>query len=283
MIVVGGGFAGLGCARKLAKHRDVRVTLLDRNNYHQFQPLLYQVATSQLGSSDIAFSLRKLFRNHPNVDVKLAEVASIDPAAGTVTADGRRDLDRRRGRAGGRLAAELLRHARARTQRLPALLAATTRSGCARASSRVFEDADRDPSLLDGARSTSSSSAAAPTGVEMAGALADMIDQTMTVEYHDLAVTAARMHLVDLGHTLLGPFSDARARLRREGPAAQGRRAAPRHDGHRGRARARDARRRHRDPDAVRGVGRRHHGARAGRRGRRCRRGAAGASTCSPT
>ena len=65
VIVVGGGFAGLGCAKKLAKHGDVRITLLDRNNYHQFQPLLYQVATSQLGSSSVAMSLRKIFRKHP--------------------------------------------------------------------------------------------------------------------------------------------------------------------------------------------------------------------------
>src|SRR6476619_778043 len=86
VVVVGGGFAGLGCARRLAKHDDVQVTLLDRNNYHQFQPLLYQVATSQLASSDIAYSLRKLFHDHPNVDVKLADVASIDPATRTVTA-----------------------------------------------------------------------------------------------------------------------------------------------------------------------------------------------------
>ena len=64
------------------------------------------------------------------------------------------------------------------------------------------------PRCSTGARSTSSSSAAGPTGVETAGALADMIDRTMTVEYRDLAVTAARMHIVDLGHTLLGPFSE---------------------------------------------------------------------------
>ena len=57
----------------------MRVTLIDRNNYHQFQPLLYQVATSQLASSDIAYSLRKLFRDDANVDVKLGEVASLDP------------------------------------------------------------------------------------------------------------------------------------------------------------------------------------------------------------
>src|SRR6185503_12621616 len=54
VLIVGAGFAGLGCAKELAKH-DVRVTLLDKHNYHQFQPLLYQVATSQLAPSDIAF------------------------------------------------------------------------------------------------------------------------------------------------------------------------------------------------------------------------------------
>jgi len=55
VVVVGGGFAGVGCVRRLARHDDVHVTLIDRNNYHQFQPLLYQVATSQLASSDIAY------------------------------------------------------------------------------------------------------------------------------------------------------------------------------------------------------------------------------------
>ena len=71
VVIVGGGFAGLGCARGLADSDDVQVTLIDRNNYHQFQPLLYQVATCQLASSDITFSLRRLFHEHPNVDVKL--------------------------------------------------------------------------------------------------------------------------------------------------------------------------------------------------------------------
>ena len=80
VVVVGGGFAGLGCVTRLAREDGVTVTLIDRHNYHQFQPLLYQVATSQLASSDIAFSLRKLFRNHDNVDVKLGQVDELDPA-----------------------------------------------------------------------------------------------------------------------------------------------------------------------------------------------------------
>ena len=94
MIVVGGGFAGLGCARKLAKHRDVRVTLLDRNNYHQFQPLLYQVATSQLGSSSVAMSLRKIFRKHPNVHVKTGRGGIDRPGGRCGHRHGWRDLGR---------------------------------------------------------------------------------------------------------------------------------------------------------------------------------------------
>src|SRR6478609_1393864 len=91
VVVAGGGFAGVGCARRLAGRDDVRVTLIDRNNYHQFQPLLYQVATSQLAPSDIAYSLRKLFNDDANVTVKLADVTDVDPATRTVTtADGDR-------------------------------------------------------------------------------------------------------------------------------------------------------------------------------------------------
>src|SRR4051812_33065602 len=91
VLIVGGGFAGLGCARRLAGRDDVRVTLLDRNNYHQFQPLLYQVATSQLAPADVAYSLRKLFRTCSNVDVKMATAASVDPDARmVVTTDGER-------------------------------------------------------------------------------------------------------------------------------------------------------------------------------------------------
>src|ERR1700759_2129134 len=86
VVVVGGGFAGLGCAQRLADQGHVRITLIDRNNYHQFQPLLYQVATSLLAPSDIAHSLREVFTDQENVDVKLAEVSAIDIATRTVTA-----------------------------------------------------------------------------------------------------------------------------------------------------------------------------------------------------
>src|SRR3982751_265895 len=196
VIVVGGGFAGVGCVRRLADRDDVRVTLIDRNNYHQFQPLLYQVATSQLASSDIAYSLRKLFRHHPNVDVKLTEVVSIDPGSRTVhTADA------------GSIAADVVvlaagsqpnffRTPGAEEHAFPlyALDDAT------RLRSRilgVFEDADGDPSLIDQGALNFVVVGGGPTGVETAGALADLIHLTMPSQYGDLPISAAQDHLVD--------------------------------------------------------------------------------------
>ena len=81
VVIVVAGFAGIGCAKELAKHDDVRVTLIDRHNYHRFLPLLYQVATSQLAASDVAMGIRREFRKHPNINVKMAEVVSADPTA----------------------------------------------------------------------------------------------------------------------------------------------------------------------------------------------------------
>jgi NADH:ubiquinone reductase (H+-translocating) len=148
VVIVGGGFAGVGCARRLAGHDDVRVTLIDRNNYHQFQPLLYQVATSQLASSDIAYSLRKLFHDNINVDVKLAEVASLDPAARTVTTT---DGDRFAGDALVLAAGSqpnFFRTPGAEEHAFPLYCL----DDAQRLRSRilgVFEDADRDPTLID--------------------------------------------------------------------------------------------------------------------------------------
>jgi NADH dehydrogenase len=89
IVIVGGGFAGLHCARKLAANPNVRVTLLDKNNYQQFQPLLYQVASAVLAPSNIAFNLRGAVKKYPNVDIRLTEAVSVDLKSRTVqTADG---------------------------------------------------------------------------------------------------------------------------------------------------------------------------------------------------
>jgi NADH:ubiquinone reductase (H+-translocating) len=207
VVIVGGGFAGVGCARRLAEHDDVQITLIDRNNYHQFQPLLYQVATSQLASSDIAYSLRKLFHDNLNVDVKLAEVASLDPATHTVTtADGERYSGDALVLAAGSQP-NFFRTPGADRHAFPLYCL----DDAIRLRSRilgVFEDADRDARLIDQGALNFVVVGGGPTGVEVAGALADLIQHTMAAEYHHLAVTAAQIHVVDLGHTLLGAFSD---------------------------------------------------------------------------
>ncbi len=207
VIIVGGGFAGVGCARRLAEHENVRVTVLDRNNYHQFQPLLYQVATCQLAPSDITFSLRRLFHEHANVDVKMVEVTAIDPVTRTVTtSDGAQfsgdavvlaagsqpNFFRTPGADRHAFPLYSLDHA----QRLRSRILG------------VFEDADRDPELVDQGALNFVVVGGGATGVEVAGALADLIHDTMTVEYRDLAVAGAQVHVVDLGHALLAPFSE---------------------------------------------------------------------------
>jgi NADH dehydrogenase FAD-containing subunit len=207
VVIVGGGFAGVACARELARHSDVRITLLDRNNFHQFQPLLYQVATSQLAAGDVGYSLRKIFAGCTNVDVKLAAVTAVDAAGKTaVAANG----EAFRGdylvlAAGSR--ANFFNTPGAEQHTFPMY----SLHDAVRLRSRilqVFEDADRNPKLLDEGALNFVIVGAGPTGVETAGALAELIHGIMPREYKDLDVSAARIHLVDHGRTVLAPFSD---------------------------------------------------------------------------
>jgi NADH dehydrogenase len=207
VVIVGGGFAGVGCARALARH-GAEVTLIDRNNYHQFQPLLYQVATAQAASNDVASPLRGLFRKAPNVMVKKATVTAVDPAAGTVTtADGTTFT-------GDYLV--LAAGARPNFFGVPGAEQHTFPLYSLRDAERlrtrifeVFEDADTRPELIDQGALTFVIVGGGPTGVEMAGALADLVDDVMGQRFHDLDVSAARIVLVDRGTTPLGPFSDS--------------------------------------------------------------------------
>jgi NADH dehydrogenase len=78
VVILGGGFAGLTLARKLS-NQPYQVVLVDKNNYHQFQPLFYQVAMAGLEPSSIVFPFRKLFQKTPNVFVRIAEIMSVEP------------------------------------------------------------------------------------------------------------------------------------------------------------------------------------------------------------
>ena len=87
LIILGGGFGGLRLARKLNNKPGFDITLIDRHNYHQFQPLFYQVATAGLDASNISFPLRKVFHKSKNVKIRLAELQSINPADKKVITD----------------------------------------------------------------------------------------------------------------------------------------------------------------------------------------------------
>jgi NADH:ubiquinone reductase (H+-translocating) len=207
VLVVGGGLAGVGVTKRLARDDGVRVTLIDRNNYHQFQPLLYQVATAQIAPSHVAFSLRKLFRNHPNVDVKLAEVASVDPRTHTVTTtDGVQFHGDVVVVAAGAVP-NFFHTAGAEEHTYPLYSLADAQRLRARIIA-VFEEADRDPTLMARGVLNFVVVGGGPTGVETAGALADLIRDTMTIEFQDVPVAKAEIHLVDIGTALLAPFSE---------------------------------------------------------------------------
>ena len=206
VVIVGGGFAGLGCARKLAKSDNVRVTLLDKNNFHQFLPLLYQLATAQLGSGDIATSLRRSLHGHANVDVKMGEVTAVNPSTRTVTT-----------RIGESYQGDFLVLAAGSQANFFGTPGAEQNAfplysldEAERLRSRVlavFEEADREPKLIQKGALNFVIIGGGPTGTELAGSLADMINLAMTAEYTDLAVKAARVYLVDHGHSLLSAFS----------------------------------------------------------------------------
>ncbi len=207
VVIVGGGFAGLGCAQRLAGHDAIHVTLIDRNNYHQFQPLLYQVATSQLAPSDIAHSLRGVFADDDSVDVKLADIATIDPATRTVTAaDGQAWSGDVLVLAAGSQP-NFFGTSGAAQHAFP-LYSLDDATNLRSRILGLFEQVDRDSRLIGRGALNVVIVGGGPTGVEVAGAIADMLSVTVPAVYRDLDAGAAQVHLLDFGDALLKPFSD---------------------------------------------------------------------------
>jgi NADH dehydrogenase len=206
VVIVGGGFAGLSCARKLASKPGIHVTLIDKNNYQQFQPLLYQVATALLAPDNAAFSLRSLLRGHANIDVKMAEVISGDLKTRTVkTADGNTyQSDFLILAAGAQAnffgtpgankygyALYSLRDAQLLRSRILMLI----------------ESVDRDPSLINQGALNFVVVGAGPTGTETSGSLEHLIQTARENVYDKLELTKAQVFLIDGGHTVLNAFS----------------------------------------------------------------------------
>jgi len=206
VVIVGAGFAGIGCARELAKHpHHAQVTIVDAHDYHQFLPLLYQVATFQLATDDVSMDLDELFRRHDNVTFRLANVTSADPRAKTVTLDDDSTLDADYlvlaagsqanffGTPGAEHTFPLYSLDDARRLRTRVL--------------EAFEEAEKDPSTIETGGLNFVVVGAGATGTEIAGALADLIRDVMPSRFHDEQLSKARVVIVDAGDAVLGPFS----------------------------------------------------------------------------
>jgi NADH:quinone reductase (non-electrogenic) len=206
VIIVGGGFGGLSAARALKK-APVRVTLLDRQNHHLFQPLLYQVATAALSPADIAEPLRHIVRKQPNCEVLLAEVKSIDPAAKKVVTDlGDMEYDYLVISTGARHHYFGKEHWEKFAPGLKSLddalnlrrrmllafeLAETTKDDAERKAAMTFV-------VVGGG----------PTGVEMAGAIAEIARQTLVRDFRHIDSSQARVILIENSPEVLTVFTD---------------------------------------------------------------------------
>jgi NADH:ubiquinone reductase (H+-translocating) len=218
--VIGAGFAGLAVAREL-RRAPVEIVLVEANNFHTFQPLLYQVATAGLDADDVAYAVRGIFRRQRNVEVRMARVIDLDLDRRAVV------LDR-----GGELGYDTL---------VVAAGAVTTGFGVPGVDEHAFplktlddaltlrshvldrfEQAQTEPALAaDGALDVVVCGGG-PTGVELAGGLMELFTRVLRRDFPTLPVDRARVVLVEAADRLLPPFSAessarAKATLSRRG------------------------------------------------------------------
>ena len=207
VVVVGGGFGGLQLIHDL-KGAGVRVTLIDRRNHHLFQPLLYQVATTILATSEIAWPIRRLYRDRPEVTTLLAEVTGVDRAAKTVTM-----------RHGPSISYDSLVLATGATHAYfghdewqgvaPGLKTLEDATTIRRRLLLAFEqaEAESDPAVRD-ALLTFTIIGAGPTGVELAGIIAELSQWTLPKEFRNIDTRKARVILVEAGPRILPVFTE---------------------------------------------------------------------------
>ena len=204
--IVGAGFGGLGVAEQL-DHIPVEVTLIDQHNYHTFQPLLYQVATSLLNAEDVGAPVRSLFRHQDNVTFRMATVTGVNmPGHKIQLKDGTQISYDYLVLAGG-TTVNYFNTPGAAEHAFPLY----TLMNAVKLRNRVlerFEATDRDPALIDDGALNFVIVGAGPTGVETAGALSDLFYNLLPRDYHQLATEKARIIMVEMGKEVLAPFKD---------------------------------------------------------------------------
>ncbi|MBX3033237.1 MAG: NAD(P)/FAD-dependent oxidoreductase [Bdellovibrionaceae bacterium] len=208
VIVVGGGFAGLNAAKVLARNPQVEVLLLDRRNHHLFQPLLYQVATAGLSPAEIATPIRSVFSDFPNVRVLMEEVQGIDRHAKTIaTSSGSHNYDYL-------IIATGAMHSYFGHDEwenfAPGLKTLEQATEIRRRILFAFEEAEKisDPGLQKEWLSFVIVGGG-PTGVELAGAIAEISRTTLEKDFRHIDPAQTRVLLIEAGPRLLAAFDES--------------------------------------------------------------------------
>jgi NADH:ubiquinone reductase (H+-translocating) len=210
VVIIGGGFGGLNAARAF-DDAPVQVTLIDRRNYHLFQPLLYQVATASLSPADIASPIRAILRKQENARVLLAEVTAIDLELKQVV------LDNERLRYDYLIVAAGARHSYFGhdewEKRAPGLKTLEDALEIRRRVLLAFEDAERSTNETERDElMTFVVVGGGPTGVELAGALGEISRYTLARDFENIDPTWAKIYLLEAGPRILPMFPEKLAR-----------------------------------------------------------------------
>lgn len=208
IVVIGGGFAGVNLIRQLAPHKQFDITLVDRNNYNFFPPLLYQVATGFLTMSNISYPFRKLFRKHRNVHFRLAELISILPDKNQIeTNTGVIDYDilvLAMGTETNYFGMENVKRLAVPMKTVSDALALRNYVLLQLERASIEQDPKERKRLM-----TIVVAGGGPTGVEVSGMLAEMRKRIFRLDYPELDINDMDIHLIDALPTVLAPMSKA--------------------------------------------------------------------------
>jgi NADH dehydrogenase len=206
IVVIGGGFAGISFIKKLQKQK-VQLVLFDRHNYHTFQPLLYQVSTAGLEPDSIAYPLRKIFRKNDDFHFRMAEVEGVDPATNTIfTSIGKLRFDYLVIATGTRtnfFGNESIAHNSMPMKTVPQALNIRSLMLQNIEKADITADERERKSLLNFVIA-----GAGPTGVELAGALAEFRKGILENDYPELDEEEMQVHLIEGQNRVLPPMSE---------------------------------------------------------------------------
>ena len=220
VVVIGAGFGGLAAAKRL-EGEAVDVTLIDRHNYHSFQPLLYQVATAGLNAADVGYVIRGMFRRQKQVLFRKGQVIGVDWAAEQVQLRDEPPMDYDHLIIAAGSATNYFGVPGAAEYGFP-LYGLEDAVRVRNHLLSLFEAAEARPDLIDDGILNLVIVGGGPTGVEVAGAMAELVDKVLRDDYHDLDVRRARVVLVEQAPHLLAPFSPHSRRYARKVLEARG-------------------------------------------------------------